>query len=127
MKNAISLVFLAIACAAYAKEPVAPAASTVSAAAVLPETPAHAGKLVYDKWCGICHGRGERMAGTASLQAKHKGELPAVLEDRSDMNAEFIKFYVRNGVMIMPAFRKTEVTDVDLQALTDYLTRNKAP
>lgn len=84
------------------------------------------GKAVYDSRCGICHGRGERMPGTASLQAKYQGAIPAALEDRRDMPAQFIEFYVRNGVMIMPAFRKTEISDADLQALVEYLGR-RAP
>jgi len=137
MKNAIALLFLATACAACSKEPAAPAApaatastepaSVVDAQPAAPQATTHPGKLVYDKWCGICHGRGERMPGTASLQAKYSGAIPAALEDRSDMNAEFITFYVRNGVMIMPAFRKTEVTDADLATLIDYLSQKKAP
>lgn len=87
----------------------------------------HPGKAVYDKWCGICHGRGERMPGTASLQVKYQGAIPAALEDRSDMTPEFVAFYVRNGVMIMPAFRKTEVTDADLGVLVEYLSRKQEP
>jgi hypothetical protein len=31
---------------------------------------------------------------------------------------------VRNGITIMPFFRKTEVSDSDLDALIAYLTRN---
>ena len=34
------------------------------------------------------------------------------------------KFFVRKGVSIMPFFRKTEVTDADLDALAAYLARN---
>lgn len=129
MKNAIALVFLAASCAACSKEPAVPTvpAGPAAAATAAPQAPAHPGKLVYDKWCGICHGRGERMAGTASLQAKYKDAIPAALEDRSDMTPEFVKFYVRNGVMIMPAFRKTEITDADLEVLTEYLSHKKAP
>jgi hypothetical protein len=31
---------------------------------------------------------------------------------------------VRNGISIMPIFRKTEISDVDLDLIADYLTRN---
>ncbi len=35
-----------------------------------------------------------------------------------------IKMYVRNGLSIMPIFRKTEISDADLDAIAEYLTRN---
>lgn len=105
----------------------APAPAPAPVAIVTGQAPVHPGKAVFDKWCAICHDRGERMAGTASLQAKYEGAIPAALEDREDMAPEFIRYFVRNGVMIMPAFRKTEVSDADLALLTDYLSQKKAP
>lgn len=84
------------------------------------------GKQVFDHSCVACHGTGERMAGTASLAVKYSdGSIPAALQERSDMSPDFIRFFVRNGVMIMPAFRKTEITDADLNALTTYLSTPK--
>lgn len=83
--------------------------------------PAHRGKQIYDRWCGICHAAAPRMPGTASLEAKYRGSQPAALEDRTDMSPAFIENFVRNGVLIMPAFRKTEITDADLGLLVDYL------
>ncbi|WP_218239568.1 cytochrome c [Pseudomonas sp. Irchel s3b5] len=83
--------------------------------------PGQRGKQVFDQWCAICHAAAPRMPGTASLAAKYGGSLPAALEDRTDMPPAFIKYFVRNGVLIMPAFRKTEIADADLQLLADYL------
>ena len=83
--------------------------------------PAHPGKPIFDQWCGICHAAAPRMPGTASLAAKYGDSLPAALEDRTDMHPVFIKHFVRKGVLIMPAFRKTEITDGDLELLVDYL------
>lgn len=82
---------------------------------------AHRGKQIYDHWCGTCHAAAPRMPGTASLEAKYGGSLPGALEDRTDMTPAFIEHYVRNGVLIMPAFRKTEITNADLELLVDYL------
>ena len=56
--------------------------------------------------------------------AKYQGTLPALLEERTDMSPELIRTFVRNGITIMPFFRKTEVSDTDLDALVAYLTRN---
>jgi hypothetical protein len=56
--------------------------------------------------------------------AKYQGTLPALLEERTDMSPELIRTFVRNGITIMLFFRKTEVSDTDLDALVTYLTRN---
>jgi (+)-pinoresinol hydroxylase len=85
---------------------------------------AERGAAVFNNWCSACHSRGPMNApGTASLQIKYQGSLPAALEDRRDLTAEVVSFYVRNGVATMPQFRKTEVSDTDLAALADYLVR----
>lgn len=83
------------------------------------------GKLVFDHWCTDCHGPGPRLPGTASLAVKYGGNVPAALEARSNLPPELIRYAVRNGVLIMPPFRKTEITDVDLEALIQYLSQTK--
>jgi len=83
------------------------------------------GKQVFNQWCASCHATGSRMPGTASLEVKYGGSIPAALEQRKDMNPDFIRYFVRNGVLIMPSFRKTEVSDADLDALAAYLSPQK--
>jgi mono/diheme cytochrome c family protein len=61
--------------------------------------------------------------GTRALAAKYQGSLPAMLEDRTDLQPELIRTVVRNGITVMPYFRKTEVTDAELDAIVAYLTR----
>jgi mono/diheme cytochrome c family protein len=80
------------------------------------------GKAVYEHWCTPCHGASLLKPGTAALQAKYKGAPTAVLEERSDMSAEFVTITVRNGISIMPFFRHTEISDADLEAMAAYLT-----
>lgn len=80
------------------------------------------GHKVYDKWCFPCHGTGTGKPGTDSLKAR--GQNPAALEERTDLTAPVIKTFVRHGVLYMPMFRKTEVSDADLDAIAAYLTRN---
>jgi mono/diheme cytochrome c family protein len=48
--------------------------------------------------------------------------VPAALEDRRDLTPELVKLFVRNGVATMAPFRKTEVSDADLEALAAYLS-----
>lgn len=79
------------------------------------------GKEVYEYWCTPCHGEGPGRPGTAALEALYQGQKPALLEERTDLVPELTKTFVRNGVSIMPFFRKTEISDEELEALAAYL------
>jgi len=85
------------------------------------------GRRVFEHNCAPCHGKGlgidgsKMLPGTATLTAKYKGELPGALEDRSDLTAETLLFFVRNGSGAMPMFRKTEVSDAEVDAVAAYL------
>jgi (+)-pinoresinol hydroxylase len=111
-------------------------ASTVTALvlgdSVLAQTPndpnLQRGIAVYQNWCAPCHSSGRGNPGTAALAAKYKDRqppVPAVLSERRDLTPQSIRFFVRQGVSVMAPFRKTEISDPDLEALTAYLTRNK--
>lgn len=80
------------------------------------------GKQVYEYWCATCHG--PNLAGTVALQTKYNGSKPALLVERTDLLPAVTKAFVRKGVTIMPFFRKTEISDADLDALAAYLARN---
>jgi (+)-pinoresinol hydroxylase len=47
--------------------------------------------------------------------------VPAVLLERSDLSAQAVAVFVRQGVLQMAPFRKTEITDEQLAALSDYV------
>ena len=86
------------------------------------QDPVH-GKAVYEHWCSPCHAPGGRKhPGTSALEIVYKGEKPAVLEERLDLTPEYVAAFVRNGVKIMPPFRKTEISDKDLADLGAYLS-----
>jgi mono/diheme cytochrome c family protein len=100
-------------------------AHAVSAAA---QTPAASGKAVYEHWCASCHAPGPGHPGTQSLQVKYAGKLPPVLLDRTDLAPQAVAVFVRQGVLLMAPFRKTEITDTELSALTAYVAgKFKAP
>lgn len=82
------------------------------------------GYVQFQEYCAVCHGAGVGKPGTLALQAKYKGAKPALLADRTDLTAALVKTYVRNGIAVMPFFRKTEISDADLDAIAAYLTRN---
>ena len=91
-------------------------------------TPAASGQVVYEHWCAPCHAPGPGHPGTQSLQQKYDGTTPAVLLERSDLSPQAVAVFVRQGVLLMAPFRKTEISDAELAALTAYVARNfKAP
>lgn len=79
------------------------------------------GKEVFDYWCEACHGDGPGRPGTAALEVLYNGEKPALIEERDDLLPELTRAFVRDGVSVMPFFRKTEISDEDLDALAAYL------
>ena len=102
-------------------------ALTSSAAHAQDDETIRRGNETYQYWCATCHGRGPGNPGTTALGAKYKGALPGVLEDRTDLTPQAVRFAVRRGTSIMPFFRKTEVSDADLDAIAQYLARRRAP
>jgi mono/diheme cytochrome c family protein len=80
------------------------------------------GEKVYTYWCATCHGPG--LPGTVALETKYKGAKPALLTERKDLTPPVTKTFVRKGVSVMPFFRKTEISDADLDALAAYIARN---
>lgn len=82
------------------------------------------GRTVYTYWCAPCHASGPGHPGTQGLQIKYRdGSVPAVLEERADLVPVFVKTIVRTGILSMPPFRKTEVTDAQLDDIAAYLAK----
>ena len=86
------------------------------------EAEAAAGAQVFRRWCSECHGPGA-LPGTGALERRYQGTVPAALEERTDLSGALIRYTVRNGRSFMPFFRKTEISDAELAALSAYLTR----
>jgi (+)-pinoresinol hydroxylase len=91
------------------------------------------GRQVYDYWCLPCHGTGlglpgfAELPGTQQLRIKYRDTaISPVLTERTDLVPAFVKAIVRQGVSFMPQFRKTEISDADLDALAAYLARNSS-
>ena len=90
------------------------------------DAPNSPGKQVFDRWCAACHADSNRAPGTVALAAKYGKDMPAALELRDDLTPEVVQVFVRNGVSIMPRFRKTEITDAELAELGRYLSKSPA-
>lgn len=98
-------------------------AAANEAAAPAKPVPEHLreGQQLYQYWCSACHARGPGHPGTQALEARYAGAMPGALEDRSNLTPEFVAAFVRNGISIMPFFRKTEINDEELAAIGAYL------
>ncbi len=108
-------------------------AAFAAVCALLPMAPALAqepavqqaqGRAVYRKWCAPCHDPGVTHPGTHALTVKYQGVKSGVLLEWTDLPAAMVKVLVRHGISVMPQFRKTEISDADLDALAAFLSRN---
>ena len=85
------------------------------------------GMTKFQRTCAPCHGAGPgtdgraALPGTTALQLKYKGAIPALLEARTDLTFDVLKAYLRHGSWSMPPFRKTELTDAEIQDIAAYL------
>lgn len=104
------------------RAPADTAAANGTAVATTP-VPEHLreGQQLYQYWCSACHARGPGHPGTQALEARYAGAMPGTLEDRTNLTPEFVAVFVRNGISIMPFFRKTEINDEELAAIGAYL------
>ena len=88
------------------------------------------GRARFDLSCAPCHGAGigddgrAMLPGTDALRIKYQGALPALLEQRTDLNVEAIRTFVRRGTWSMPPFRPTELTERDIQDIAAYLRQS---
>jgi mono/diheme cytochrome c family protein len=88
------------------------------------------GRATFEHSCAPCHGDGigddgrAMLPGTDALRIKYQGSLPALLERRTDLNAEAIATFVRRGTWSMPPFRPTEITEQDIQDIAAYLRQS---
>jgi mono/diheme cytochrome c family protein len=95
--------------------------------AVLPvnagAAPASDGKALYTQRCGMCH---QTIGMAVNILARRAGdESKGMLEDRKDLTAGFVRTAVRSGIANMPRISRGEVSDPELAAIANYLSRGK--
>jgi len=81
------------------------------------------GENLFGENCGMCH-RANGM-GTGIL-ARRLDPEQALLENRRDLQPEFIKIAVRTGFGVMFPMSRGEVSDEQLQKISEHLTRENA-
>lgn len=79
------------------------------------------GERTYLKWCAPCHAPGIAHPGTNAIKVKYEGSRPGALIEQADLDPGLVKAMVRGGISVMPPFRKTEISDPELDALATWL------
>jgi (+)-pinoresinol hydroxylase len=97
---------------------------TAGGSVLAQDGPAERGRQLYPRQCGICHLQNNFATG---MLAKRLGKEKSLLDERNDLQPEYIRFIVRNGIASMPALTRVQTTDEDLAAITAYLVRNNSP
>jgi mono/diheme cytochrome c family protein len=77
------------------------------------------GAKAFAHRCGMCHREGQ--TGTVVL-ARRLGAEKSVIDKRTDLTPEYVRFVVRNGLLNMPRISRVEMPDPDLDAVIVYLT-----
>lgn len=77
------------------------------------------GRVVYSHYCADCHNPGPGHPGTMRLADRLE---TGVLREREDLAPAYVKFIVRNGYQMMPAFRPSEIPDSQLDDLAAYVS-----
>jgi (+)-pinoresinol hydroxylase len=80
------------------------------------------GKALFERHCAVCHAAGPGHPGTMRL-TEARGAANAVLEERTDLDPAYVRIVVRQGLVEMPPWRRTELDDAALQQIAAYLTR----
>lgn len=82
------------------------------------------GKEVFDHYCTFCHGSGDA-PGTMQL-SRTRGKDKGQLTQRTDLAPSYIEYVVRHGLRAMPPFVPSDLTEVRLQALIEFLTKQRS-
>lgn len=96
------------------------ATSSEMATAPIETTATRSGEQIYQRHCQACHAPGPGHPATLLLDEKY-GPEKAVIKGRKDLTAIYVKTIVRGGLLEMPPFRPTEITDSELDVIADYV------
>ena len=87
---------------------------------VMVEGATRAGEQIYQRHCSACHDAGPGHPATLLLGQKY-GAVKAVIKGRKDLNQVYVKAIVRGGLLEMPPFRPTEITDAELDVIAEFI------
>jgi cytochrome c5 len=95
-----------------------------SAATADPATDSVAdGGALFQAKCALCH---VGFAPGSTMLARRLGKDRALIAERTDLTADYVRQVVRSGINNMPPITRAEVADGELDAIVAYLTRPAA-
>lgn len=80
------------------------------------------GERLFGEECAFCHVG--KTTGAMMLSRRLEPDQ-ADITRRTDLDVDYVKAVVRNGLVNMPPFSRVELTDAQLDEIAAYLTRNK--
>lgn len=78
------------------------------------------GEKLYVENCAMCHG--PNGMGTGLLARRMD---VALLEERTDLNKDYVILAARQGIGNMPSIPRGEVSDAEMEEIADYLSKPK--
>jgi mono/diheme cytochrome c family protein len=78
------------------------------------------GRALFAGSCAYCH---SPKGFATALLARRLGAQNALLEARPDLTPVLIRTVVRHGINGMPWYRRSELSDAQLDDIVSYLTR----
>jgi mono/diheme cytochrome c family protein len=82
------------------------------------------GKTLYRRFCAGCHDPGPGHPGTMRLTELHREHPPLI--GRSELDPNYVRTVVHNGLIEMPPFRPTELSEDDITNIIAYITSPQA-
>jgi mono/diheme cytochrome c family protein len=83
-----------------------------------------AGERLFAARCALCH---VGFAPGTIMLGRRLGPERALLAQRSDLSADYVRQVVRHGLLSMPPFTRVDLSDAELAQLSAYLTRPQPP
>jgi mono/diheme cytochrome c family protein len=92
-------------------------------AAVAAEAATLDGQALFVERCGMCH---QSIGMAVSILSRRPGDASGgLLEQRDELSAAFVQVAVRNGILNMPRMPRAEVSDPELAAIANHLSKGK--
>ncbi|GGD51687.1 MULTISPECIES: c-type cytochrome [Sphingomonadales] len=79
----------------------------------------------YERYCAGCHNPGPGHGGTMLL-AEKGAPVPSLI-GRKDLDYDYLHSVVRQGLIEMPPFRPTELSDTEIKQIYDHIMAQKLP
>ncbi|WP_068074754.1 c-type cytochrome [Novosphingobium lentum] len=85
------------------------------------------GKALFEVHCGYCHLAGGMGTNLLTKQRMAAGQPPetALLANRTDLTADYVKSVARMGKNAMPPQTRVDITNPELDAVAAYLGKGK--